>query len=77
LFSIVDPRAVEGASNHVVTDTREISYPATTDQNDGVLLEVVALTTDVCGDFFAIGKSHSSYLPQRGVWLLGSHGLHL
>jgi hypothetical protein len=39
----------------MVTNPWKISYPSTTDENNAVLLKVVAFTTDVGNDFLPCG----------------------
>jgi hypothetical protein len=47
---------------------------AAADQNNGVLLQVVANTGDVSGNFHTIGQTHTSDLTQCRVRLLGGSG---
>src|SRR4051794_6710016 len=56
LLAVGDPQAVEDASDDVVADPRQVADPAAADQDDRVLLEVVALAGDVRGDFLAVGE---------------------
>ena len=46
-------------------------------KHDRVFLQAVSFTWDINGDFFAVGKPHTSDLPQRRVGLLGRHGANL
>jgi hypothetical protein len=48
----------------MVTHTRKVRHTATAYKYDGVLLEVVAFTTDVSPDFLAIAKTYTSYLAE-------------
>src|SRR3972149_781192 len=65
-----DARRVERPPDDVVPDAREILHPAAPDQDDGVLLQVVPDARDVGGDLEAVGQTHASHLPQRGVGFL-------
>ena len=77
LAAFVDAEAVEGATDDVVTDTRQILHTAAADEDDGVLLKVVAFTADVGDDFEAVGEADLGDLTKRGVRLLGRAGHHL
>src|SRR3546814_4098599 len=54
----------------MVTDTRKILDAATADQDDRVLLQVVAFARNVAGHFEAIGQTHARDLTQCRVRLL-------
>ena len=47
LTPVLDASGVEGAANDVVADTGQILHTTAADQHHGVLLKVVADTTDV------------------------------
>src|SRR6202020_2943545 len=70
LLTVADPLGVEGASDDLVTHTRQVTNPAASHQHDGVLLEVVADSGDVGGDFDLARQPHPGHLAQRGVGLL-------
>ena len=70
--ALVNTEGVKLAADNVVADTGEVTDTAATDQHDAVLLEVMALAADVCGDFLAIGQTDATDLAQRGIRLLGS-----
>src|SRR5690606_33080820 len=46
------------------------------DEHERVLLQVVALTRDVCGDLGAVAQLHTGDLAHRRVRLLGRRGVH-
>lgn len=71
LLAFFDAEAVEGAADDVVADARKVAYAAATDEDDGVLLEVVPLATDVGGYFFAVAEAHASDLAESGVGFFG------
>ena len=58
----------------MVTDTGKVLNTAAADQNDRVLLQVVADTGDISGDFHTIGQADTGDLTQCGVRLLGAGG---
>src|SRR3954451_3808024 len=70
LLAIGDAGRVERAAHNLVADARKILDPATTNEDDRVLLEVVALAWDVGGDLHAVGQAHAGDLPKRRVRLL-------
>ena len=55
----------------MIADTRKILDSAATDQDHGVLLQVVTFTADVGTDFIAVGQAHAAHLTQSRVRLLG------
>ena len=65
---------IEGAADDVVTDTGQVLDTAAADHNDGVLLQVVADTGDVSGNFVAVGQTDTGDLTQSGVRLLRGGG---
>lgn len=68
---------VECAADYVVSDTRQVFDATTSDQHHRVLLEIMALTADVSGDFYSVGQTDSRDLPKSRVGLLRRHGTHL
>ncbi len=77
LFASVDAEAIERAAHDVVTDAGEVTNAAAANEDDGVLLKVVAFAADVGRDFFAVGEANARDLAERGVGLLGRDGAHL
>ena len=75
--TLINALAVKGATNNVIADTRKILHAAPTDQNDGVLLEIVTLATDVCDHFESIREANLGNFTQSRVWLLWCAGHHL
>ena len=70
LHSVGYTLCIECTADDVVTNTREVLNTAATDQNNRVLLKVVADTRNVSGSFDSIGKAYSCNFTQRGVWFL-------
>src|SRR4051794_20230035 len=67
---------VERAANDVVTDARQVLDAAATNQDQRMLLQVVADARDVRGDLDAVRQPHARDLAQRGVRLLRRLGEH-
>src|SRR5690606_15371671 len=76
LAAITDAGAVQRAAHRVVAHARQILDAAAADQDDRVLLEVVAFTADVARDLEPVGQAHARHLAHRGVRLLGRGGVH-
>jgi len=76
LTAIGNTDRIEDTTNNVIANTRKVLHTTTTNQHNGVLLEVVTLTRDVGSDLNAVGKTDTSHLPQGGVRLLGSGCVH-
>jgi hypothetical protein len=55
LTTIADAAAVESAAHDVITHTRKIFDAATADEHHRVLLEIMALATDVARDLETVG----------------------
>src|SRR5688500_9156763 len=70
-LAVLDPGGVERAADDVVLHRRKVRHGAALDEDDGVLLEVVADTRDVGGDLHAVGQADAGDLSQRRVRLLG------
>ena len=58
-------------------DTLGTQRVTTTDENDGVLLKIVTLTTDVGDDLVTVSKTNLGNFPKSGVWLLWGAGVNL
>src|SRR6476646_7504813 len=71
LSAVLDALRIEHAAKHMVADAGQIAHAAAADQNDAVLLEVVALAGDIADHFALVGKAHLGHLAQRRVRLLG------
>src|SRR6478736_2874611 len=75
LLALGDAGAVQGAAHRVVAHARQILHAAPADEHHRVLLQVVALTADVAGDFVAVGEAHAGDLAQGRIRLLGRRGI--
>ena len=69
-------RCIQNAPDGVITNTGQILYASPTNQHDGMLLEIVALATDVTSNLKAIRQSYSGDLPERRIRLLRSGCIH-
>ena len=74
LHTAVHALGIQSATNDVITDTGKVLNTTAANQNDRVLLQVVANTGDISGNFHAIGQTHAGDLTQSGVRLLGGGG---
>jgi len=74
LHTALNALSIQSAADDMIADTGKVLDTTAANQNDGVLLQVVADTGDISGNFVAIGKTNTSDLTQCGVRLLGSGG---
>lgn len=77
LSALLNAQRVASTTDDVVTNTRKVANAAAANEDDRVFLKVVPFTRDVNGDFFAIGQTNTSDLPQSRVRLLWSHRTNL
>src|SRR5262249_24110816 len=61
----------------VVANAGQVADPTAADQDDGVLLKVVALARDVGGYLDVVGQPDPRHLAEGGVGLLGGYDLAL
>src|SRR3982750_208435 len=76
LLAVAHALGVEGTTDDLVPDTREVLDPATADQHDRVLLQVVPHARDVGRDLDLAGQPDPRHLPQRRVRLRRRGGVH-
>src|SRR5207302_9819094 len=69
LLAIGDAGSVQRGPNDLVAVARQVLRRAAANQNDGVLLEVVALAGDVGADLGAVGQPDTGNLAERRVRL--------
>lgn len=77
LLASVHTQCVASSTYNVVSHAWQVTNSSTTHQHNRVLLQVVTLTGNVDRDFFAIGQTNPSDLPQCRVGLFRSHGPNL
>src|SRR6476620_8814726 len=70
LLTVLHTLGIEGATDDLVTDTRKVLNTTTANEHNGVLLQVVAYTGDVSGNFNATVEAHTCDLTQSRVRLL-------
>src|SRR5690606_32724636 len=76
LLAVFHTGGIQGTANSVVTHTRQVLYTAAANQNDAVLLQVVAFTTDIGRNFKAVGQAYAADLTQSRVRLLRRGGIY-
>src|SRR5579875_3449292 len=70
LAALTHAGGVQGPADHLVAHPGEVLDPATADQDDRVLLEVVAHARDVRADLHTAGEADPGHLAQGRVRLL-------
>ena len=75
LLAVRNACGIQGSADDVITSTRKILDTAASDQDNAVLLKVVALARDIAGNFDSVGKTYSRDLTKCGVRLLGGRSL--
>jgi hypothetical protein len=55
LFPVLNAYGIQGATDDMIPNSRKIFYPSSSNENNGMLLEVVANPRDISGDFDPIG----------------------
>src|SRR5918994_3207846 len=76
LLAVLHALGVERAADDLVADAGEVLHPAAANEHHRVLLQVVTHPRDVGGDLDPRGQPDTRDLPQRGVRLLRSGGVH-
>jgi hypothetical protein len=64
LFAVADTLKVKRTTDDMVADTWKVRYTATTDKHNGVFLEIVTFTTDVCPNFVTVRQAHAGNLTK-------------
>src|SRR5689334_9227118 len=75
LLALTDTGAIERAAHRVIADAGKILHAAAADEHYRMLLQVVALATDVARDLVAVRQPHAADLAQRRVRLLRGGGV--
>jgi len=75
LLTIRYARGIEAAAHGVITHTGQIFHTATTNEYHAVLLQVMALTTNVRRHLKPVGEPHAANLSQSRVRLLRGGGV--
>src|SRR5829696_1260903 len=74
LLTPLDAHGVERATDDVVANTGEVLDAAATDEDQRVLLQVVADARDIGGHLDPVGEPDARDLAERGIRLLRSLG---
>src|SRR4051812_31567324 len=75
LLAVFYAGSIKGTPNDMIAHTRKIFYPASADQHDTVLLEIVTFTRNVGNDFHLISKTYLGHLAEGRVRLLRGSGI--
>src|SRR5215203_1534044 len=75
LLAVLHALGIERAADDLVADAGKVLHPAAADEHDGVLLEVVTDTRDVCRDLDTARQAHPGDLAEGGVRLLRGGGV--
>src|SRR2546425_5750361 len=70
LLAVRHARCVERSADDLVPDARQVLDAAASDEDDGVLLKIVALARDVGRDLHLVRQADARDLPKRRVRLL-------
>src|SRR5690625_2234667 len=76
LATVFNTLGIQSTADNLVADTWKVFHATATDKHDGVLLEVVAFTWDVGGNFDTTGQTNTCDFTQCGVRLFWSGGVH-
>src|SRR5699024_2506026 len=76
LVAVGNALRVKRTTDDVVTNTGKVLDTAAADQNDAMLLQVMADTGNVRGDLDTIREADTGNFTQSRVRLLGGHGTH-
>ena len=74
LHTVLHALSIQSTTDDVVTHTGKVLNTTAADQHHRVLLQVVANTGNVSGNFHTIGQTHTGDLTKGGVRLLGGGG---
>jgi len=74
LFPVFHANRVQNSSDYMVSDSGQVLHPASSYDNNGVFLQIVAFARDISGNFHAVGQSDPGDFSQGRVWFFGSSG---
>ena len=76
--TLLDAGGIEGSAHNVIAHAGEILHASAADENDGVLLKIVALVRDIGDDFATVGQADLGDFADGGIRLLrgAGHDLH-
>ena len=76
LASVVYACSIKGASDDMVSYTRQILNSSASDQNNAVLLQIVADARDISRNFDTVSQTYSGNLSKSGIRLLRCYCLY-
>ena len=75
LLPVGNAGCIKCTTNDVISGTRQVLHSSATDQNNAMLLKVVAFTRDIACHFDSVGKTYSGDFTQSRVRLLRGSSL--
>ena len=60
-------RCIEGATNNMIANTRQIFHTPTAHHDDGVLLQIVPFTRDIGVNLLVVGQANTSNFTHRRI----------
>lgn len=76
LFSSFHACSIKSSTDDVITNSRQILHPSTTNHHDGVFLEVMTFSRNVSSHFILVRQSNAGYFSHRRIRLLWCGGIH-
>src|SRR5262249_36550861 len=76
LLAVLHALGIEHAAQDVIAHARKVLHAATTDHDDRVLLQIMALTRNVTDHLETVGEPHLGDLTERRVGLLRRRRIH-
>src|SRR5512143_973697 len=70
LFAVCNPHGIERAPHDVVPDARKVLDPASPDEHDGMLLQVVSYARNIRRDLHSVREPHPGDFSKGRVRLL-------
>jgi hypothetical protein len=64
LLPTINSECIERTTNNMVTNTRQVFHTTASDENDGVLLEVMTFTTNIGDNFLPVRETNLCHLPE-------------
>jgi hypothetical protein len=72
LLSVLNAYGVQSTADDVIPNSRKVLHPPPSNENNGVLLEVVANPRDISSNFHSIGQPYPGNLSKCGIRFFGS-----
>jgi hypothetical protein len=70
LFTVLNTNRIEGATDDMVPYSGQVFYPSSSNEDNGVFLEVMADTWDIGGHLNAVGQANTGDFPKGRVRFL-------